>query len=146
MAGLPTTTHWFMNSEVEVPVKNYAESFIFKPPASIAGKSCIMKVIAHPDFGWNYSYYMTGLSFPQNVCVDPTYANYANLDKDVFLRIVGNDDRSSLIATGVSVTRNPDIIVQVPPGPTEVTLGFFTGFNGTDVFRGHFIIEFTPID
>lgn len=158
--AIPTTTHWFFtmprSGSSTGNTYNYAESYVFKPPASIAGKACKMRLVGISQnteiltFNQPTSYYMKGLSFPQNVTVDPTYQKYGFLNEKLFFQFVGNDNRCSLIGTVLSnnivVGHFPEILVQVPQGPTEVTLGFFTPFEFDAYINQHMIIEFTPID
>lgn len=146
----PTVTHWFFNNTVAVSnVTTYAENFIFKPSANIAGKACKLKLIdsSHQTAPNTFSVYLRGLPMTQNVCVDPAYTDYGNVSATSFYQIVGDENKSNLIGTSTSFTTgNPEIIVQIPEGPTEVTLGIFSPTPWSGIMNSHFIVSITPIE
>lgn len=149
----PTVTHWFFNNTIASSnITSYAENFIFKPPANIAGKACKLKLVdsTHQSGPESMSIFLRGLPLTQNVCVDPAFSDYGSVSATTFYQLVGDENKSNLIATNTRSINgnygNPEIIVQVPEGPTEVTLGMFSPVPWTGVMNSHFIISFTPID
>lgn len=147
-----TICHWFLQSRG--PIYNQAfssKTFLFKPPADIAGKVCVFKLtnaILANQLAMPVSIYMKGLTFPQNACIDPSFTYYGEISPTTFYQLVGDENRSQLIGCiGTLPTTSiddemPYLLVYVPPGPTYVELGIFSN-NQVESDTWNFL-EFPP--
>ena len=149
--SIPTTTHWFwqLGTTSTGVVDNFADAYLFRPPAAIAGKACIMRLISmtHQNHPPSAVFYLKGFSYPQNNIIDPQFSAYGAMSASTFYKLAG-DDKTTIFANfhnGQNVG-SPDILVQVPHGPTECILGMLSPTTFDLVLNSHFIIEFTPIE
>lgn len=147
-----TICHWFLQSNGTLYNGNvFSKTFLFKPPADIAGKICIFKLtnaVLANQLPMPVSIYMKGLTFSQNACVDPSFTYYGEISPTKFYQLVGDENRSQLIGnigtfpTTAIDDEMPYLLVYVPPGPTYVELGIFTNnVPETDTNRH---LEFPP--
>lgn len=163
MKTFPTVCHFFFQDEnVQFTPYTASDTFTFTPPANIAGKACLMKLLyCERETSINYNatintpaqfVYMVGIPSTQNVTVNPSNSYFGAIPPNEFLKVVGNDNRSNIIgvpSNPFSSYTNPDILVQVPPGPTEITLGIMTSTTSTIILNTQnvgFCISFTPIE
>lgn len=163
--SVPTVCHFFFQDETSLNITSNTTSstFTFTPPANIAGKACLMKLNyctfpGENDFNSNnqtYSpclIYLIGIPSNQNITVDPAYYGWGSMLPDEFVRVVGNDNRGNIIGLSSTLNfgglHNPDIVVSVPQGPTEITLGIAMALRPTSTQETNavFCISFTPID
>jgi hypothetical protein len=142
-----TVCHWFFNSSGDLYNQNiFTKTYLFKPPASIAGKMCRFKlssIALGSQLPTPISIYMKGLTFSQNNTIDPAFEDYGEIDAMTFLKLVGDENRSQLIGnlnnmhTGTFSEHTPELIVYIPPGPTTIEIGIYTNLHvDSDLWEG----------